>query len=42
MKNPQLGVKVPDTNTRITVEREAENGRRTTISVQPSVTAIPR
>ncbi|MFD7256806.1 immune inhibitor A domain-containing protein [Streptomyces sp. NPDC059874] len=33
---PQLGVRVPDTGTRITVEKEASGGARTTLQVSPS------
>ncbi|MFF4340993.1 hypothetical protein ACFY00_13785 [Kitasatospora sp. NPDC001540] len=33
---PQLGVKVPDTNTRIEVVRETQGGRLTTITVGPA------
>ncbi|MFI8100590.1 immune inhibitor A domain-containing protein [Streptomyces sp. NPDC086023] len=33
---PQVGVKVPDTGTRITVLKEAQNGFRTTVQVSPS------
>lgn len=33
---PQLGVKVPDTGTRITVLKEADGGRRTTVQVSQS------
>ncbi|MER5640485.1 immune inhibitor A domain-containing protein [Kitasatospora sp. NPDC002227] len=34
--NPQVGVDVPDTNTKIEVVRETQNGRLTTIKVGPA------
>lgn len=33
---PQLGVKVPDTNTKIEVVRESQGGRITTVRVGPA------